>query len=139
MVIPKTGKWSSREFRASYFKEYEKKRDRKRVSEISRATYARDIVRQRERCKAKNRKAREEVLKHYGGACECCGENKYEFLTLDHKNNDGAEHRRKIGGGGVRLAHWLRANGLPDIVRVLCWNCHMAITHHKFCPCKVNK
>ena len=33
------------------------------------------------------------VLDHYGRACSCCGETEPAFLTIDHVNNDGAEHR----------------------------------------------
>jgi hypothetical protein len=37
---------------------------------------------------------REDVIAAYGGRCACCGEFERDFLTLDHVNNDGAEHRR---------------------------------------------
>jgi hypothetical protein len=47
-----------------------------------------------------------EVLIHYNGnppRCACCGETEERFLTIDHINNDGAEHRRKVMGmnGGI--------------------------------------
>src|ERR1700676_3436135 len=34
------------------------------------------------------------IMKAYGGKCECCGENEMLFLSVDHINCDGAEHRR---------------------------------------------
>jgi ribosomal protein L37AE/L43A len=35
-----------------------------------------------------------EVLEHYGNKCTCCGETINDFLTMHHKNNNGAEHRK---------------------------------------------
>jgi len=47
------------------------------------------------------RAQREEVFEHYGGAvCSCCGLNDPIFLTLDHIDNQGAEHRRSISSDG---------------------------------------
>ena len=48
--------------------------------------------------KDKNKKNRLQVLSHYSPSlkCQCCGENHYEFLTIDHINGDGAKHRREI-------------------------------------------
>ena len=37
-----------------------------------------------------NKKARENILDHYGRVCACCGELEVQFLELDHVNNDGA-------------------------------------------------
>jgi hypothetical protein len=77
-----------------------------------------------------------EAFAHYGEACECCGESWPVFLTLDHINRDGAEHRRKIGKGGTRMYRWLRRNRWPKGFRTLCFNCNSA-THVKFkCPHK---
>src|SRR6266487_243530 len=52
---------------------------------------------------ANYRKVREEVLQAYGHACVCCGETRGEFLAIDHVNNDGAVHRREIGGSGKQI------------------------------------
>jgi hypothetical protein len=63
------------------------------------------------------------------------------FLTLDHINGEGARHREEValhfgiidsaGGGGRRswnnstLMHrWLKEQGYPPIVQVLCYNCN---------------
>lgn len=66
------------------------------------------------------------VFDHYGFQCQCCGESISKFLTLDHVNNDGAEHRRLLGGsaGGRALYLWIINNKYPDIFQVLCWNCN---------------
>src|SRR5439155_12426082 len=34
----------------------------------------------------------------YGGRCACCSEVEYDFLQLDHVNNDGGQHREEITG-----------------------------------------
>jgi hypothetical protein len=77
------------------------------------------------------KKARQEVLAHYGNTCRCCGESRYEFLSLDHINNDGAAHRKKFTG---RIERWIRANGFPDTFQVLCMNCNFAKGKHGICP-----
>lgn len=67
-----------------------------------------------------------EALSHYGGpVCKCCGEDNIFFLTLDHVNNDGAEHRRETGGkSGKNLAWWLKKHNYPSGFQVLCFNCN---------------
>lgn len=66
-----------------------------------------------------------EVINHYGGKCNCCGEEERMFLTIDHIASDGAEHRRnnniKSGSGTYR---WLKKNGFPRGFQVLCYNCN---------------
>ena len=61
------------------------------------------------------------VLSHYGGCCAVCGITDPNLLTIDHINNDGAEHKRKIGGSS-RLYRWLIHNNFPSGFQVLCWN-----------------
>src|SRR5690606_17571982 len=45
------------------------------------------------------------VYEHYGARCNCCGESKYQFLSVDHVNNDGGEERWPNGNRitGVHL------------------------------------
>jgi hypothetical protein len=81
--------------------------------------------------KASNRKLRLEVLSHYGNACACCGNNTYEFLTLHHKNNDGATHRKEIG---TKIYMWAKRNGFPDSLEVNCMNCNWAKGKYGTCP-----
>lgn len=80
------------------------------------------------RLKSKRKEVRLRVISHYSPnlKCQCCGESHYEFLTIDHMNNDGAEHRREIGIGGGRLYEWLIKNNFPEGYQVLCWNCNMS-------------
>lgn len=82
------------------------------------------------------RKMREEVTKRYGGKCVCCGETQFEFLTFDHINNDGAEHRKKVATS--YLVRWLKKNNYPkDIVQILCYNCNNAKSVYGECPHKL--
>lgn len=74
-------------------------------------------------------KVRRAVFNAYGGhKCVCCGETERKFLTLDHVNNDGAEHRVKIAGkrtaSGWQTYYWLYRNGFPSGLQVLCMNCN---------------
>ena len=64
------------------------------------------------------------VLRHYGAVCVCCGESDERFLTLDHKNNDGAEQRRTHGKGYTYYKRLITL-GFPDDHRVMCYNCNM--------------
>lgn len=69
---------------------------------------------------------RREALIHYGGSppsCRCCGEQIWVFLTLDHTQNDGANHRRKIGTRSI--VAWLKKHNWPEGFSVLCYNCNV--------------
>ena len=72
----------------------------------------------------------------YGGRCACCGEDTFEFLTIDHVNNDGAAHRRQVGiKGSTATYYWLRDNGYPkDGFQLLCMNCNCAKQWSGECP-----
>jgi len=77
---------------------------------------------------------RYEVLKHYGGEppkCACCGEDRFEFLSIDHINGGGKQHIKSIG---YNLARWLKKNHYPEGYRVLCHNCNFALGHYGYCP-----
>ena len=85
-----------------------------------------------EKAKIKNKEIRLLVLNHYGGKCECCGEDQYEFLAIDHKNGDGAKHRKETGLHS--MVSYIIKNNFPDRFRILCHNCNQAIGHYKYCP-----
>jgi len=92
-----------------------------------------------ERGRDYRRHLRMEALLTYGGKCTCCGEWRYEFLTIDHINNDGAEHRRKLANGRDRwkaknIYVWLKENDYPEGFQVLCTNCNCAKAWHGYCP-----
>lgn len=81
---------------------------------------------------------RVEVLKHYGGdppKCACCGEARIEFLSMDHENNDGAQHRQEIKASGARTIYsWIKKHGYPVGFRVLCHNCNLSRGFYGYCP-----
>jgi len=78
---------------------------------------------------------RDAAFAAYGGAyCVCCGEAHEEFLTIDHTNGNGAEHRRHIGTATHTLLLWLKRNGYPPGFRVLCMNCNFSAGVRGYCP-----
>jgi hypothetical protein len=77
----------------------------------------------------KNRfdKLRQDVLTEYGGKCSCCHIANPVFLTIDHINGGGNEHRRNIGANNSRRFYrWLQLNSYPESFQLLCWNCNYA-------------
>jgi hypothetical protein len=80
----------------------------------------------RDRINAAARARRLEALRHYSKtdepSCACCGEGMLAFLTFEHIDGGGRQHRRQTGGGG--FISWLRANGYPEGFEVLCMNCN---------------
>lgn len=80
-----------------------------------------------------HKKQRKACIAEYGGVCECCGEARFEFLALHHRNGDGYEHRKQIGG---KVARWLVQNDFPkDIgIGILCHNCNAALGYYGYCP-----
>lgn len=82
------------------------------------------------------RKVRVEAIEAYGGKCACCNESTFEFLAIDHVNNDGEEHRKEMQGYGRAIYRWLKKNGYPQDGRfqVLCHNCNMAKGLYGLCP-----
>lgn len=81
-------------------------------------------------------KLQDMVIMAYGGyRCACCGEAEPLFLSIDHVNNDGKEHRK--GLRGMRIYKWLIDNHFPPGFQVLCMNCnHGKHRNHGLCPHK---
>lgn len=86
------------------------------------------------RIRTRERYLRMEVILAYGGRCVCCGESQYEFLALDHVNNDGASHRASSSCIRRRIYHWAKMNDYPDTLQVLCHNCNCAKGYYGYCP-----
>lgn len=90
--------------------------------------------------KNSKKRLKDTVFNAYGGYfCKCCGETIPQFLSIDHMNNDGAAHRKKIGG---ELYRWLIKNNFPKDFQVLCMNCQWGKHYNNgICPhqtvCKV--
>ena len=58
----------------------------------------------------KAKSIRELVFEYYGKSCVCCGESGSVFLTIDHINGGGNQHRREIGGNSTAIYRWLVKN-----------------------------
>lgn len=84
--------------------------------------------------KAYRQRIRMEVIKAYGGKCECCGEPRREFLAIDHIEGGGNKHRKQLRRGGHGFHHWLRNNNYPSGFRILCHNCNSALGYYSRCP-----
>ena len=90
---------------------------------------------ERERHRKYGAYLRRVAISHYGGSCACCGENKIEFLAIDHINGGGNKHRKSITGrGSLNISQWLKKHNYPDGFRILCHNCNMAIGFYGKCP-----
>lgn len=95
--------------------------------------------------KSSTDKIKRQAILHYGDRCSCCEEAEMDFLTLDHVNDDGAEHRRETGKQGSNFYRWLVKNNFPDDyeLRVLCFNCNNGrrvaggvCPHKRGAPCR---
>lgn len=79
-------------------------------------------------------KLKSDLIAAYGGKCECCGETEPVFLSLEHKNGGGNEHRKRAGSG---YAIWceLKRLGFPqDDYTILCMNCQRGVMRPEGCP-----
>lgn len=81
-------------------------------------------------------KLRRETFEAYGGPkCNCCGVDMFQFLSIDHINNNGKEHREELRSrGGTSFYIWLRKNGYPSGYQVLCFNCNISKAWYGMCP-----
>jgi hypothetical protein len=76
------------------------------------------------------KKFKEQYFSLYGAECVCCGERELEFLSIDHINGGGNEHRKSVGTIGV-FAHAVKVGPDAGIYRTLCFNCNFARGHSK--------
>jgi hypothetical protein len=87
------------------------------------------------------RAARATVMQMYGGRCACCGETQIEFLTIDHINGNGIEHRASLGISKSNHSSFyakLAQEPKRDDLMILCANCHMAKDLFGGCPHQLN-
>lgn len=77
------------------------------------------------------------AINMYGGHCACpgCDQSNVMFLSIDHKNGDGAEDRKtrekSLGGG---LYKKLVKRPIDPKLQVLCYNCNFAKGNREKCP-----
>jgi hypothetical protein len=106
--------------------------------------WRKDRVEHRERYRFKNQARflddRLNSLEHYGGQCACCGEDRWEFLTIDHIKGGGHKQRKEAGiTGGSGFFRWLVTNNFPQGFQVLCFNCNCAKKDKEKCPHQTRK
>ena len=117
-----------------YFRQYYLK-NRDKLLESWRIRYYSSDEKKKEinKCQAESRRrARRKVIQHYGNKCACCGEERYEFLSIDHINGGG----KKMGIYGDKLRWYIIRNKFPDEFRILCHNCNQALGAYGYCPHK---
>lgn len=135
-----------REYNKAYYKQ-NRERILQRSKDYHHAHPEKQVARQRKyyaankdvcdnRSKANARRIRLEIIAAYGGKCECCGEERIEFLAIDHINGGGRRHRKSLSGNFYR---WLKRNNFPEGFRVLCHNCNSALGFYGYCPHKQSK
>lgn len=98
--------------------------------------HAQHLASMREHGRQYRRRVKQEVIAAYGGTCACCGELRFEFLSVDHVDGKGAAERRKTGvQAGYQFYVWLRRKGFPKgPYRLLCFNCNSARGFYGYCP-----
>ena len=74
---------------------------------------------------------KQEIMNAYGGKCECCDEDRIEFLTIEHIHGDGKQHRESVNSVYLDL----KKRGFPrDGYTCLCINCNFAKGQYGYCP-----
>ena len=132
------------ERRREYHREYNRmwnQERRERRLEINREADQRRYgtpKRQRQHAEVRQRRhirQRVAVLERYGGKCCFCGTAQYEHLTVDHINGGGTKHRAEFRSKYRNFYDFLyNTEFRPDLYRILCWNCHMAMTRYGVMP-----
>lgn len=103
--------------------------------ERAKTYYASTKESRKEVARAMSRRYRDElklkVLTHYSNGelkCNSCGIPVYAVLTLDHIDNNGADHKRSLSKGGKasssRIYKDILDNNYPPHYQVLCFNCN---------------
>jgi hypothetical protein len=77
------------------------------------------------------------VLMGYGNKCACCEIAQYEFLSVDHVKERGADERRRLGEKATNSGSLYRKiikENFPDCYQILCYNCNMSLGFFGYCP-----
>jgi hypothetical protein len=107
---------------------------RLKINATRKATYHRTPELSKAKVLSKYHKIKTKIFDHYGYKCSCCGETEPRFLSIEHKNLDGAEHRRNKRTNGVYF-DIIKAN-YPDSYEILCMNCNWSQRYGEPCPHK---
>jgi hypothetical protein len=90
------------------------------------------VLKEAEGKKRLKRRIKLNAIQMYGGVCTCCGEERIEFLSIDHIQGGGTQERKQIRGNSFYRE--LLKQPVRDDLRVLCYNCNMAIGFYGYCP-----
>lgn len=76
---------------------------------------------------------RKDFINYFGSKCNCCNNNVWQFLTLDHINNDGASDRKNKKH--IRMSNFSIFSKNEDMSKFqsLCMNCNYSKGHNGFC------
>lgn len=131
----KTKRW--REANPEKFRQMNQPSDKRR--EAGRRHYAKVkadpalMARRRQKCHDWHLEMKLRAFNVLGRECACCGESRIAFLQIDHINNDGSAHRRRLGmkvEGGMRAGGYQRRfyfeiiGGKKDGLQLMCANCN---------------
>lgn len=126
----------------NYMKEYRRK-NKIKLNKQTKDWNINNKIHVSEYRKNKNIDNKREVLLRYCVdeklECACCKENIFEFLTINHINGGGVQHRKSLGLYGANLYYWLKNNNYPAGYNVLCFNCNCADGFCGQCPHKTIK
>lgn len=104
-----------RAYQAKYYKEHKTpEKERRHVAQVS---------------------WKERFIEMYGGECSCCGETVIEFLTIDHVQGQAGKKYRECSTRAYKHA---AKEYRPDLFRVLCMNCNMAVRWGRICPHQIS-
>ena len=80
-------------------------------------------------------KLRQQLLEKFGNVCACpgCNESTIELLTVDHKNGEGAQHKKRISGQETRSRNIIKYGSKEDY-QILCHNCNWGKGMYGQCP-----
>lgn len=113
--------------------------NRERLLAAERARNLRQKVHRQARAVALYAELKEAAFAAYGSRCACCGEEQRAFLQFDHVADDGYEHRKTISPGST-FYRWLRKNGYPPSIQILCANCNQGKRLNRgVCPHQVDQ
>lgn len=82
----------------------------------------------------RHKELRDSILDIYGRLCACCGDSTYEFLTIDHVNGGGNQHRKRAGDTQKMYREILMSDTNRGEYQILCYNCNCAKGIYGKCP-----
>jgi len=110
------------------------------VAQYNAEYYRANKQKYRDSAKKRRQKLKLLVIAAYGGECTCCQEKRPEFLSIDHINGGGRQHRQELIASGQDFYQWLKKNNFPkDNYRLLCHNCNQALGMFGYCPHEIER